>query len=255
MNDLKLFHNETFGQVRCFLDNEDNLWFVATDICTALELHNPHSSLKFLDADEKGLHTVDTLGGPQEMVVISEPGLYSLMFRSRKPEAKTFKRWITHEVIPAIRKTGQYKNPQATNTARQPGDIADTLSYAVTLRQLARLKILTPLMKAFLLAEAASLLSGHPMTRFLPAAAKGHEHWESPAVISRRYGLSSMILGRILKAHGLHGSQDFNHDWSQPAGVRSQTGRRGFIAYVYDPEVLHPHLEPYALAERCPLLK
>lgn len=187
--------------------------------------------------------------------VISEPGLYSLILRSRKPEAKAFKRWITHEVIPAIRKTGQYKNPQAINTARQPGDIADTLSYAVTLRQLARNKILTPLMKAFLLAEAASILSGHPMTRFLPAAAKGHEHWETPAVISRRYGLSPMILGRILKAHGLHGSQDFNHDWSQPAGVRSQTGRRDLIAYIYDPEILHPHLEPYALAERCPLFK
>ena len=61
-----------------------------------------------LDDDEKGITISDTLGGKQEMTTINEPGLYSLILRSRKPEAKAFKRWITHEVIPAIRKTGGY---------------------------------------------------------------------------------------------------------------------------------------------------
>lgn len=62
------------------------------------------SSLAALDEDEKGVHTMDTLGGNQEMTVISEPGLYSLILRSRKPEAKAFKRWVTSEVLPSIRK-------------------------------------------------------------------------------------------------------------------------------------------------------
>lgn len=106
MNNLQIFHNEDFGQVRGFLDDGGNPWFVSKDVCAALELNNPYSSLALLDDDEKGLHTVETLGVPQEMLVISEPGLYSLMLRSRKPEAKAFKRWICHEVIPAIRKTG-----------------------------------------------------------------------------------------------------------------------------------------------------
>ena len=67
-----------------------------------------------LDDDEKGVITSDTLGGKQEMSTINEPGLYSLILRSRKPEAKAFKRWITHEVIPTIRKTGGYIAGQET---------------------------------------------------------------------------------------------------------------------------------------------
>jgi anti-repressor protein len=83
-------------------------WFVAADVCAVLDLGNPRSSLALLDDDEKGVHTVDTPGGPQQVTVINEPGLYSLVLRSRKTEAKLFKRWITHEVLPAIRATGSY---------------------------------------------------------------------------------------------------------------------------------------------------
>ena len=83
-------------------------WFVAKDVCGILGLANMRSSLAALDEDEKGVHTMDTLGGNQEMTVISEPGLYSLILRSRKPEAKTFKRWVTHEVLPSIRRHGMY---------------------------------------------------------------------------------------------------------------------------------------------------
>lgn len=83
-------------------------WFVAADVAAILELGNPRPSLALLDDDERGVHTVDTLGGPQSVTIISEPGLYSLILRSRRPEAKQFKRWLVHEVVPAIRKTGSY---------------------------------------------------------------------------------------------------------------------------------------------------
>lgn len=83
-------------------------WFVAADVAVILDLGNPRPSLALLDDDERGVHTLDTLGGPQSLTIISEPGLYSLILRSRKPEAKAFKRWITHSVLPAIRKTGTY---------------------------------------------------------------------------------------------------------------------------------------------------
>lgn len=90
------------------------IWFVAADVCAALEITNPRHAVSRLDDDEKGVITVDTLGGPQETVIISESGLYSLTLTSRKEEAKRFKRWITHEVLPAIRKTGGYQKHETT---------------------------------------------------------------------------------------------------------------------------------------------
>jgi anti-repressor protein len=80
--------------------------FIAADLLGLLELNR--SSAALLDEDEKGVHTVDTLGGAQQMAYVTEAGMYSLVLRSRKPEAKAFKRWITHEVLPQIRKTGAY---------------------------------------------------------------------------------------------------------------------------------------------------
>lgn len=95
-------------QVRTVLiDNEP--WFVAKDVCSVLEIDS--SQTRRLDEDEKGLHSIQTLGGMQNTQVVNEPGLYSLIYGSRKPEAKQFKRWINHEVIPSIRKHGGYLTP------------------------------------------------------------------------------------------------------------------------------------------------
>ena len=106
-NKLMIFENETFGKVRT-LTIGGEAWFVAADVCKALDLGNPSMTVERLDDDEKGISTIDTLGGKQRMAIINEPGLYSLVLSSRKPEAKAFKRWITHEVIPSIRKHGAY---------------------------------------------------------------------------------------------------------------------------------------------------
>lgn len=114
------------------LDGE--AWFVASDVAKALAYtHAPHM-LRVLDEDEKGVRIVDTLGGPQELGVISESGLYHAVLKSRKPEAKPFRKWVTSEVLPAIRKTGQYVaqpysvGPNDTLTAEQ----ADTLRNLLT---------------------------------------------------------------------------------------------------------------------------
>lgn len=76
-----------------------------------LGIGNTGDVIAALDDDEKGIDSIDTPGGRQEMSTVSEPGLYSLILRSRKPEAKRFKRWITHEVLPSIRRTGGYGAP------------------------------------------------------------------------------------------------------------------------------------------------
>lgn len=85
-------------------------WFVAADVCRALEIKNGRDAVAKLDDDEKGVGLTDTPGGAQEMTIVNEPGLYTLVLGSRKPEAKAFKRWITHEVIPSIRKTNKKEN-------------------------------------------------------------------------------------------------------------------------------------------------
>ena len=106
-NNLMIFENPEFGAVRSILIDGDP-WSVAADVCKALELEKTNRALSRLDDDEKGAHSVSTPGGRQRMSIISESGLYSLILGSRKPEARAFKRWITHEVIPSIRKHGAY---------------------------------------------------------------------------------------------------------------------------------------------------
>ena len=107
MNTLTVFDNNQFGRVRSVLI-DDEPWFAAADVCRALDISNSRQALARLDEDEKGVISTDTPGGEQKMAFVNEPGLYSLVMGSRKPEARDFKRWITHEVIPSIRKTGAY---------------------------------------------------------------------------------------------------------------------------------------------------
>jgi prophage antirepressor-like protein len=83
-------------------------WFVAADVGKALGLGNMHSSLTALDRTEKGLHSMETPSGRQRVSCISESGLYLLVLKSRKEEAKAFQKWVTGEVMPSIRKTGEY---------------------------------------------------------------------------------------------------------------------------------------------------
>jgi len=114
----------TTTEIRVFVI-EGEPWFVANDVCAVLEFAHPASNLRRLDDDEKGVHTMHTPGGPQEMTIINESGLYSLILTSRKPEAKKFKKWVTAEVLPAIRKTGRYVHPEAAQPAPAPlGEIA-----------------------------------------------------------------------------------------------------------------------------------
>lgn len=106
-NPVTVFESAMFGQVRT-MSIEGSPWFVAADVCRALEMGETHVALRRLDEDEKDRFSTPTPGGTQEMSVVNEPGLYTLVLGSRKPQAKAFKRWITHEVIPQIRKTGGY---------------------------------------------------------------------------------------------------------------------------------------------------
>lgn len=100
MTDIQIFKNEQFGEVRT-IEKSGEPWFVANDVCRVLDFANSSDVIKRLDDDEKsGVVLTDPHGRAQNTNVVSEAGLYTLVLGSRKPEAKAFKRWITHEVIP-----------------------------------------------------------------------------------------------------------------------------------------------------------
>lgn len=105
-NEIQIFNNNDFGELRT-IEKDGEIWFVAKDVCDALELTNPTVALGRLEDDERAKFNLGRQGNAN---IVNEYGLYSLVLASRKPEAKSFKRWVTHEVLPSIRKTGQYSN-------------------------------------------------------------------------------------------------------------------------------------------------
>ena len=118
MKSLDLFHFKG-RQVRTIqLDGEP--WFVAADVCDVLGLNNPSQALSYLDRDERRLITNEAWRTNGNMAIVSEPGLYSLVLRSRRPEAKGFRRWIAHEVIPALRQSGEYRLAAVSSVAAVP---------------------------------------------------------------------------------------------------------------------------------------
>lgn len=129
MNAMQVFDNEQFGEIRT-VERDGEPWFVASDVCRALEIANSTDAIKRLEEDERARFN---LGRQGEANIINEPGLYSLIFGSRKPEARAFKRWITHEVIPAIRRTGVY-------AARWRGMEGDPAGLAQVMAKLERLE-------------------------------------------------------------------------------------------------------------------
>ena len=109
MNNLQIFNNEEFGQVRN-INIDSDVWYVGKDVATALGYSNARDALvKHVEAEDKGVAKCDTLGGKQDLVIVNESGLYSIIFGSRMEYARRFKHWVTSEVLPAIRKTGHFE--------------------------------------------------------------------------------------------------------------------------------------------------
>lgn len=119
MNSLKVFENKEFGKVRTIMTDGEPL-FIAADVCKALDIKNFTQAVSRLDTDERAMLNIGRQGRTN---VVNEYGLYNLVLASRKPEAKAFKRWITHEVIPAIRKHGGYLTPDKTEELLNDPDL------------------------------------------------------------------------------------------------------------------------------------
>ncbi|MEY3929339.1 MAG: hypothetical protein RLZZ516_1049 [Cyanobacteriota bacterium] len=194
-------------QIRVFTDEQGEPWFVAADVCHVLGIGNPRQAMTRLDDDEKGVISTDTPGGLQPVASVNEPGLYTLVLGSRKPEARRFKRWVTHEVLPAIRRTGSYTVPGlATAPAPLSSDKQDSVGALLLIGQaLAQVPGVKPgiAMAATLtcIQENTGLVT-ETLRRTLPAA-------EEPICslnatqLGRRLSMSARVMNQHLAACGL----------------------------------------------------
>jgi hypothetical protein len=201
-------------QIRVISDELGDPWFVAADLLASLGLDR--KALERLDDDEKGVSSIHTPGGEQVMTIVNEPGMYNLVLGSRKKEAHRFKRWVTHEVLPTIRRTGSYAVPGTVPTpASLPSEKQDSVGALLLIGQaIARL----PGVKAGI-AMAATLnciqentgLAVETLRRALPAA-------EEPICslnatqLGRQVGMSARAMNQHLAACGLQ-TRNARDEW------------------------------------------
>ena len=139
MSDLQIFNYQS-NEVRTIQKNGEP-WFVLKDVCQVLGIGNSRMAADRLDPDEKGVSQIDTPGGKQEMTCINESGLYNVILRSDKPEAKPFRKWVTAEVLPTIRRHGMYATPDTVEKMLSDPDTAIKLLTTLKEERAARLAL------------------------------------------------------------------------------------------------------------------
>nr|DAS01909.1 MAG TPA: repressor domain protein [Caudoviricetes sp.] len=196
-NEVQIFENAEFGKVRTIVV-KDEPWFVASDVCESLGLSNPTVSVNRLDEDERSKFN---LGRQGEVNMVNEYGLYNLILGSRKEEAKKFKRWITHDVIPSIRKTGSYtaKSDDAMQSKRLEVMERNARTRAANLLLKIAERTNIPEYKAVCNAKAAEMVAGE-MILPLPAAER---RTYSATEIGTMFGVSANKIGKLANMHKL----------------------------------------------------
>lgn len=202
MNEIKIFENTEFGSVRTIaIDGEP--YFVGKDVAVILGYSNPRDALaKHVDDEDKGVAKCDTLGGIQDLTVINESGLYSLILSSKMPNAKKFKHWVTSEVLPSIRRTGSYQAPQSNTDKSKSLEVKEMNARVRMSNQylkLASVNTLSEQYKNILVAKSAEVLAGKPL---LPLP-KSEQKMYSATEIGEMFNVSAQKVGRIANAYEL----------------------------------------------------
>ena len=202
---------------------EGEVWFIVKDLCDILEIRNSRSSCTLLEEDEKGVVTVDTLGGKQELATVSESGMYTLVLRSRKPQAKAFRKWVTSEVLISIRKTGKYEAQEAKPKpeARQLPPVRDVLDYLEAAKSIGIDQ--DPILKSLFsqrIAEQLGSTATEPKETIIILTVRAAEL----GICQKLIGTGSQ-LGKYIKAIGL-----------EPLG-KSQHGKYPVNTYKLTPEL------------------
>lgn len=203
MNEIMAFDHERFGRVRGIeIDGES--WLVGKDVAERLGYSNPRDALaKHVEPEDKNTVAFrDGTSGNPNVTIINESGLYSLVLSSKLPEAKAFRHWVTHDVLPALRKTGEYKMRRADDETRKK--LADAKVRNAQSRQaalwikMAELSGSSEVHKQICAAYASKALEGE-MVLPLPAVEKTYTARE----VGNRYGVSANRIGKLANRHGL----------------------------------------------------
>lgn len=208
MNQLVAFNFES-SNVRVVLDANMEPWFVAADVCAALELPETHKAIARLDDDEKGRNSIPTLGGSQEMSVVNESGLFNLVMGSRKPEAKRFKRWVTHEVLPSIRKTGSYASAGlvAALSAPTQDKVNAILSIGEAIARVPGVKPGIAMAATLTVIHENTGLAVESLRKVLPAANEPICSL-NPTQVGERVGMSARAINTQLQSLGFQFKND-----------------------------------------------
>ena len=236
-NTLQVF-NYKEQQVRTVEVNGE-IWFVAKDVCDILELSDVSMATRNLDEDEKGTSKVCTPGGMQNMTIVSEAGLYKLIFNSRKPEAKEFTRWVTHEVLPTLHRAGTF-------TINQPQISLEELELRRNALNLERAKLvnsmienpsfpMTPETRTVFAHEVFKLASGHDYLAMLPECS---EKWYTATEIGNELGISANKVGRIAKTHGIKAPDGESNEYGRWIFSKSQYSSREVPSFIYNENAL-----------------
>lgn len=193
-------------------------WFVLADVCRVLEINNPRNVASRLDQDEKGVRQMDTLGGNQKLTIINESGLYAVILRSDKEQAKPFRKWVTSEVLPSIRKTGGYGLREKNTEIREQNAKIRTAQLLYKIADKTETEY-----KQVLHARITKLLTGE----YLLPLPEVNERTYSASEIGELLGVSSNKIGRIANAHGLKTPQygKYFYDKAKTADKQVETFR------------------------------
>lgn len=205
MNELQIFNNEQFGEIRAVELNGEP-WFVGKDVAQALGYEKPTDAVrKHVDGEDRGISKMETPSGKQDMTVINESGLYSLVLSSKLPNAKKFKRWITTEVIPSIRKHGAYMTPDTMQRFIADPDFAIGLLTALKDEQ-AKSRAL----EAENEKQSQLLAVYEPKVQYLESILQS-EGTMTTAQIAADYDMSAIQLNQILRDAGIQ--RKVNGQW------------------------------------------
>ena len=207
-NKIKVFENAEFGPVRTVTINGEP-WFVASDVCKALEINNVSMAISRLDEDEKNtISLTEGIPGNPNKTIVNEPGLYSLVLSSRKPEAKAFKRWITHEVIPDIRQYGMYATSDFLDKALGNPDnwIRMLTEYSAVKKENETLKLETVEQKAVIKSQNNQITLMKPKATYYDLVLQT-KNAVNITTIAKDYGLSAVTLNKKLHDYGVQYKQ------------------------------------------------
>lgn len=218
--EVKIFENPSFGKVRT-MGTAENPLFCLSDVCKILDIGNPSDVKNRLDKGVVTIEPLETKGGVQQVVFVNEDGLYDVILDSRKPEARAFRKWITSEVLPSIRKTGSYTVPQMSDRE---------IALQESKQQLERAKLLTSLANKYsgkyeqiLDAHATKELCGE----FLLPLPESKEKTYSATEVGQQLGITAFKVGRLANANNLKTSDYGEWVWDKKrnSGGEVQTFR------------------------------